>query len=251
MKLWPWVIAALLLTQSPLRAAGIECKRATSKAEATICGSPSLLTMDATLNQYYGSVRAAAHGPLRPALVAGQRRWLSARNRECADSECLATRMRERIAVLGALASRVSDANPTLLDLTSVWLVGNWRTGSPTPVDLQSASDLPSAGDILTFNAGEICSAGKCAPFGLEPQTLAKGPGRETWPKALGVSPDTPFYLAYIDGKAAYGLVPTQDGTLLAVTPGCAPVGTPCGIIRQIWRAEGPQAKLIRQSAAP
>ena len=251
MKLWPWVIAALLLTQSPLRAAGIDCKRAASKADVAICGSPALLTMDATLNQFFGVVRAATHGPLQSALVAGQRRWLDARDRACADSECLATRMRDRIAVLGALASRVSDANPTLLDLTAVWLVGNWRTGSPTPVELQSASDLPSADAILTFDAWEICLAGKCASFGLEPQTLAKGPGRETWPKTLGVPPDTPFYLAYIDGKAAYGLVPAPDGTLLAVTPGCARAGNPCGIVRQVWRAEGPHAKLVRQSAAP
>lgn len=251
MRIGICVIIALLLMGSPPRAAGIDCGHAASNADKAVCGSPALRSMDAELNRLYWIVREATAPTPRSALIAGERKWVSDRDHNCTDVACLTQRLRERVAVLGALAARVSDANPTLQDLTAVWLIGNWRIGPTVPADWQPASDLPAADGTLTFRSGEICEAGKCASFGLEPQKLADGPGREGLAKALGVAADTPFYLAYINGKAAYGLVPTPSGKLLAVTPGCAPSGSPCGPIHQAWRAKGATATLVRGSAAP
>ena len=243
-------VAALLIASTSLGAAGLDCRQVAVTAEKAICASPNLRAIDSELNRLYGIVRNAA-GTLRPALVASQRAWVSARDHDCTDAACLAPRLRDRVALLGALSARVSDVNPTLPDLTAVWLSGTWRPETPEPPNLRGASDLPPADTSLLFHPGEMCVDGRCAPFGLEPQALTDGPGRDHLPAALGIASDTPFYLAYIDGKATYGLVPMPNGSLLAVSPGCAPAGSPCGTVRQVWRGDSADAALIRRPAAP
>lgn len=251
MRLGLVAAAVLWACAMPRPGLALDCGKAALPTERTICGRADLRGLDAELNRLYGIVRHAVGPSLRAPLLEGQRRWLAGRDRDCTAAACLTPLMQQRVAALGALAARVSDANPTLPDLDPVWLEGDWRTGGAAPAGMLPVSDLPSADTSLTFRSGALCVAKMCASFGLEPQKLADGPGREELPKTLGVSSDTSFLLAYIGGKAAYGLVPMPDGTLLAITPGCAPTGSPCGTVRQIWRAGGPTAALIRRSIAP
>jgi uncharacterized protein YecT (DUF1311 family) len=245
-------LAACLLLMLPMAAsaAGADCRHSTSGAERIICATPALRAADTEMNALYATVRAALRKPLDTALHDGQRIWLRARDHDCADAACLAARIADRRAILAALAARISEANPTLQDVTAVWLEGIWRIDPPTPASLQQAVSLPGAGETLSFRPGELCRAGSCGDFGLEPQTLADGPGREGIPAQLGLSPATPFYLAYIDGKAAYGLVASPTGGIIALTQGCAPAGTSCTIVRQTWRPDPGAALHVATAAA-
>ena len=107
-------------------------------------------------------------------------------------------------------------------------------------------STRPVASAIATRTA-EICIAGSCAPFGLEPKTL--GDVSDKLPGLLALPRSSPAYAVFINGKAAYSLASTADGALVAVTDGCDAAGQNCTFVRQAWRAAGPGAAVHRQSA--
>lgn len=242
-------LVALILAAIPAAAGGINCAAAKSPADRTICASPELRAADFSLATHYDIIRRALTKPLAATLVAGQQAWLAARDRDCAASACLSARIDQRDAVLAALAARVSESNPSLPDLTAVWIEGSWRADVVMPPDIQPASDLPEPGSILTLASGRLCIGGDCTTFGLEPQKLEDGPGRQTLPNMLKLSPAVSFYLVYLNGKAAYGLVPVAGGAWLAISPGCDRWGKACQFAHQTWQPIDPVGRLHRESA--
>lgn len=240
--------AATILGAGHAMAAGIDCRAARSQGERTICADPVLRAADAKLSRDYAIVRRAAQPKaLAASLVASQRAWLVMRDRDCAAADCLKARIDRRDAVLAALAARVSADNPSLLDLTAVWISGSYTAGEVTPAGRSPSAHLPQTGQVVTFEPHEICIAASCATIGLEPTTLAAV--SQVLPTRLALPPESPAYTAFVGGKAAYTLVPAPDGDLIAVTDGCDAKGEACTVLNQRWRSARAHGIVHVQSA--
>lgn len=79
--------AALLALSSP--ALALDCGKASTKLERAVCGDKRLKAADAAMGQAYAQILKAAAGDaeIRDMLVAGQRRWVAARDQRLAGPE--------------------------------------------------------------------------------------------------------------------------------------------------------------------
>ena len=79
--------AALLALASP--ALALDCGKASTRLEHAICGDKTLKAADAAMGQAYAQILKAAAGDaeIRDMLVAGQKRWLAARDQRLAGPE--------------------------------------------------------------------------------------------------------------------------------------------------------------------
>jgi uncharacterized protein YecT (DUF1311 family) len=82
-------------------AAGIDCTKATTPVEKTICADPGLRQADADVAGAFAAALAASPDPA--ALRADQRQWLATRN-ACPDAACLKACLAERSQRLATLA---------------------------------------------------------------------------------------------------------------------------------------------------
>lgn len=90
----------------PLPADGpsFDCTKASQRIEYLICDTPELSKLDRTLSAVYKSAMTAA-GPNKDRLQRQQRAWRTSTRDICADTACVATAVRERIALLRAIAA--------------------------------------------------------------------------------------------------------------------------------------------------
>lgn len=88
----------LILTQTPIQAAGFNCAKAGTVIEKSICADPELSRLDDRLNAAFKA--ASAGTPDGSALNYDQHHWLKAVRNRCSDVDCLVTVYQERIAVL-------------------------------------------------------------------------------------------------------------------------------------------------------
>jgi uncharacterized protein YecT (DUF1311 family) len=236
-----------------VRAEGTDCAKATTSTERTICANPELRHLDMEMAGDFGDVLAATQGAARRALLAQQRTWLKARDQSCRDGtpDCLTASYRTRLAAMAALTACISAGNPTLLDVVAVALLGTWKIdgylvpGAPGRVvsDADRPRYLPKPGTTVTGQPGQLCSQdGDCQPFGLDRQTLGAAAEGGTWLAALHLPPSTPFYVSYLSGKSDYGLIPRQDGSLLAQFLLCDKTYTSCLAAFQVWTPASPDA---------
>jgi uncharacterized protein len=242
------VLLALCAASSPAaRAQGIDCAKAGSRIERAICADPELKRRDAAVAADFRDAVDATQGQIRQALIAQQRSWLRMRDRECHDGavDCLLASYGTRLAALDALTARISTGNPSLLNVTSVALLGRWKVDGylDDVSDTDRPSDLPPSGTTLTARPGMLCRQDDdCLPFGLDLQALGAVPNSASWSSELHLPPSTPFYVAYLSGKSAYGLIPRPDGSLLAQFIRCDAAHTRCGPAFQIWTPASPDA---------
>lgn len=151
-----------------------------------------------------------------------------------------------------ALAARISNDNPTLLDAEATVLVGRWTVG---PVDVPGGdakgllldSDLPDPGTQITARVGELCFP-DCHAFGLEPHPLQGSNSDTAAAKALGLKAGAKAWLAYMDGRAAWLIVSTDNGPVI-VTNACAADGEHCTSV--LVRPQGLAAAQFRDIGSP
>ena len=247
------VFGALLLLLLPVAAHAIDCGKARSAVERGICSDPHLTQLDQELGQYYADALDATQGATRQTLRNQQRRWVAERDRNCRSgaAACLLPLYEARRDALKALTARVSSGNPMLSDVTAVALLGTWTVDGYLPAsnpalavdDSTKPPELPASGTTLTGRPGELCDAsGACRTFGLDRQSLQATMDGDTVAATLHLSPDTPFYVAYLSGKAVFGLIPLPDGSLLAQFNVCNAGQTICGAAWQKWLPTGPEA---------
>lgn len=239
----------LALAAVPAKAGGIDCAKARTATERSVCGDPELRKLDASVAADFADALAATQGATRQALLGQQRRWLSQRDHGCKgdDAACLRASYQARFDALEALTARVSPGNPTLSDVTAVALLGSWKIGDDVvpgaPDQRVPATELPAflpkPGSMIIGQPGKLCSGnGECLPFGLDRQTLGMATGTE----ALHLPAATPYYVAYLSGKSAYGLIPRGDGSLLAQFQACDKTYTSCTNAFQVWTPASPDA---------
>ena len=95
------VLLLLAFVSGPARAGGIDCAKARTAVEKTICADPRLLAADAAVAEAFAAAVAASPEPAT--ARAEQRAWLETRN-ACPDAACLGQRLAERRAALTAAA---------------------------------------------------------------------------------------------------------------------------------------------------
>ncbi|WP_428562134.1 MAG: DUF1176 domain-containing protein [Solidesulfovibrio sp. DCME] len=83
------------------KAAGLDCAKAATAVEKTICADPALRAGDAAMAETFADLLGAVPEADKPAVRAQQREWLASRN-ACSDATCLAARQAERLAALQA-----------------------------------------------------------------------------------------------------------------------------------------------------
>ncbi len=109
-------LAALLLlpglAPSLAGASGLDCAKAATTVEKTICADPALRAGDSAMADAFADLLRAVPEADKPAVRAAQRQWLTARN-ACPDAACLAARQAERLAALNAA---MADTRQRYLD---------------------------------------------------------------------------------------------------------------------------------------
>ncbi|WP_108812520.1 TIR domain-containing protein [Sphingorhabdus sp. Alg231-15] len=81
-----------------------DCTKASQRVEFLICNTPQLAKLDRTLSSVYKDAMSAA-GPNAPRLQRQQRAWRTETRDRCPDTACVATAVRERLAILRAIAA--------------------------------------------------------------------------------------------------------------------------------------------------
>lgn len=81
-----------------------DCAKASQRVEFLICNTPELAKLDRTLSTVYKSAMTAA-GPNASRLQRQQRAWRTGTRDRCPDTACVATVVRERLAILRAIAA--------------------------------------------------------------------------------------------------------------------------------------------------
>ena len=109
------LLAGSLLALASLRIASalpIDCNKAASKNERTVCADPFLLQTDARLDTLYDiSSRLVAMGE-RGDLVDSQRAWVKERESCGTDTNCIRAAYAKRAAVFEAILQRVASHGP-------------------------------------------------------------------------------------------------------------------------------------------
>ncbi|MEW5684534.1 MAG: lysozyme inhibitor LprI family protein [Pseudomonadota bacterium] len=95
-RAFPWIVLALATAATP--AAALDCARARSTVEKTICAKPDLLALDARLGRLYG--RALEESQDSETVRVMQRDWLTRRD-QCRDATCIEAAYQDRAHLLG------------------------------------------------------------------------------------------------------------------------------------------------------
>lgn len=103
---------------NPTLAAGLDCTKAASNVEKMICATPTLSTLDGTLNRFYSWALADAYAVDKGKISAEQKNWIRQARDVCNSVDCLTDTYDGRIEELATVkigeeraASYVS--NPT------------------------------------------------------------------------------------------------------------------------------------------
>ncbi len=151
----------------PVMAQGINCSKARSPQEKTICGSPGLLALDHQVAVAYADAvgRQPTRGAqLRQELIA----WLRQRDAACADlagmNACLTRQLSDRLASLMPPATAAAPPAPAPAPTATAAPPNTTQTVQPQPVAPPADQAIPSASnptaaagrlDVATLPASE------------------------------------------------------------------------------------------------
>ncbi len=143
--------SSALLATSAVTAASFDCDKASTKGERIVCADTALSDLDEQLASIYrqalGLAQAGASEP-----KSSQRTWLKRRN-ACADSSCIATACRERIAELEDAIGQ---------DLSAEHIVGTYKRRDPD----FSEEIAPAEITIRSLPDGRVAVAGEALWIG-------------------------------------------------------------------------------------
>lgn len=231
-------------------AAEINCKRPVSLTERVLCNQPDLAQLKAKVWSIQAETHRAALPQVRKRLDRQQAEFASGLSTCGGDAPCIQARLTRRLAILQALSARVSESNPRLPDATSVALVGKWRAGPLRSLNPEKPAGprtlengVPDPEAEITGVPGQIC-APECDAFGLEPGRLDGSAEGRALARALGINKSGKSYLAYVNGRASFTIVPMSDGRLAALMTACGPQLQDCAPAMQEWFPGGAGAIL-------
>jgi uncharacterized protein len=105
-------VAAASLTLSARAASPIDCAKATTQTEKTICGTPSLLQADARMTAYYEIAIQFVGMGVRGDLGDSQQAFPAMRNKCGVDKACILAAYKKQTARLEAVIANVKTHGP-------------------------------------------------------------------------------------------------------------------------------------------
>jgi uncharacterized protein len=109
------VVLSLLAASLPARAADyapVDCSKASSPAERTICQSYPLGQAEARMATLFGAVTSLVAMGQRGDIGDAQRKWLKERNACGDDSACISRAYQSRITALSAALDAIASRGP-------------------------------------------------------------------------------------------------------------------------------------------
>ncbi len=258
MHVWGTVIAGCVwLGSAPDTASALDCSRAATPIDKTLCREPDLTRLDAALNRLYAGLRPQLTAKAQTQLLAQQRAWLAERDQVCAtgNADCLRKRYWARMDDLQSLTAAAQVSDEKLSEATPVVVKGAWKAaavqdslgpGHASAADVQqslSHADLPALGALVHATPGQICvSPGECDTIGFTRTTMGKLLGGNVIGPSLGLSLSAKV-LAGNNGAKQSGqltLVPREDGSVWAIFGLCEPHAHHCRNAVEVWTPLGP-----------
>jgi uncharacterized protein YecT (DUF1311 family) len=113
MRVHRLAFVVMLVATLPSAAHAIDCARASSPTEHTICDDPTLIRADAAMSRAYSAILKAAPDPeIHAMLVTSQKRWIAAREKSFGSTERTgkaSLRAAQRFFVLDATEGRTKS----------------------------------------------------------------------------------------------------------------------------------------------
>ena len=201
----------LFLAFTGTKVGALDCQRASSAIEQTLCTQPDLVKLDAEMNKVYERLRPTLTPKARAVVVAQQRAWVADRNRLCAngDAGCLRKEYETRLEYLSALDAASNTSDKPWSDLHPLVVTGSWRAtalhdpggkgskDSDLPSSLSSA-ELPAIGELVSTAPGKFCEQGSdCGRIAWKRTTLTKEHGWEAIHRVLGIPEDASVLIGH------------------------------------------------------
>ncbi len=244
-----------------LMASALDCSRATTPIDKTLCHQPDLTRLDAALNRLYASLRPQLTAKAQTQLLAQQRAWLAERDHACAtgDADCLRKRYWARMDDFQALSAAAQVSDGKLDDATPVVVKGAWKAaavqdslggGHASAADVQqslSHADLPALGALVHATPGQICvTPGGCDTIGWTRTTMMKIFGGDVIGPSLGLRLTAKVLMGNNGAKQSQQLtlVPRDDGSVWAIFGLCEPYAHHCRNAAEVWTPLGPNTTL-------
>ena len=248
-------LSIVLLTLAILSAGpalALDCRRAATAVEVTICRDPKLLQLDRNVDDAYRQARAAAVGAARLSLLDEQRGWIQTRDNLCrrADANCLQSSYTVRLAQLRGPdgTAQAHGADPVKVvhaALSGTWRIAFVKTTIPNaaidPASLHQAlggADLPPIGSTIQAAKEQLCSADQpCEHMTWSATTLERVDGGSRIAQVLSLP------LAHRAYSGSTGsvqsnliLIPDRDRNLLAYFLLCKSGQKDCSVAFEVWQ---------------
>lgn len=207
--------ACILLPIQNIFATGMDCTKASTPVEKTVCADPELYRLDTHMGWLYRGL-ANANPKTRPELKTAQRLWLSTRDQCAEDKSCLSLRYTERLAALKTQWTETVAYTPDEVDRQVSedlrrTIERKRRVNAEFPLERTLEELAIKAGTTSFSNVSEDDNALGEAHF---PTTIPKGVTKDEW-KALTASQvegagefgNTSYSLMDLDGDGARDLV--------------------------------------------
>ncbi|MGF6210148.1 lysozyme inhibitor LprI family protein [Pseudomonas frederiksbergensis] len=205
---------ALLATPHAL-ATGMDCTKAASTVEKTICANPALYELDTQMGSVYRGV-IDANPQVKSNLKTAQRLWLKTRD-QCAENvDCLDQRYRERLQILleqrnEAAANQPAGSVKLMLDDVRQAILTASKTDAEFPLERALHTLAIKTGTTSFSNEADNGNAFEEAHF---PKKMPEGVTQDEW-RALttskvagaGENGNTSYMLIDLDGDGLRDLV--------------------------------------------
>ncbi len=243
------------LLLSAATASALDCGRAVSPIEKTICSQADLAHLDADMNDMYTRLRPQLTPKARGELLMQQRAWLAERDRLCAtgDADCLRREYGLRMDQLAALDAAAGATDGQLKDLNLLVVKGAWKaidihdpagtsqTTHPDTRDVRESlkrADLPPVGSLVNAGPGKVCFlANACDPMAWTRTALAQVDGAEAISRVLGLSQSAQVLVGNSGAKQSplLLLVPRSNGSFWAIFILCVASAHDCHYAAEVW----------------
>ena len=237
-------------------ASALNCERATSPAQKTICRDASLTRADSDLNEAYQRLVHSLTPKARSEVVTQQRAWLSERDRVCTsgDPNCLRKQYGNRLDQLAALNAASEAADGQLTSLNPLVVTGTWkatavqdpdRAGKTKDSDVRdslSFEDLPPLGALVNASPGKVCVQGQeCRTIAWTRTTLGKVEGGSRFSQDLSLPLSVQVLLGNpgTNNSPSPLLVPRDNGVVWVIFGLCAPNAHDCRNAVEVWTRVG------------
>ncbi|QKV63039.1 DUF1311 domain-containing protein [Pseudomonas sp. 43A] len=241
------VSACALLFFQQAMAAGMDCAKAVTAVEKTICANTGLYELDTQMGEVYRDLFKASNEG-QPELKRTQRLWLKVRNQCAEDSTCLEQSYRDRLKLLQTQQISVVAHQPTGIDKQAMEDLQQSFLGASKGANREVAVERVLAS--LVIDTGETSFAGDLDKDNPSEQThfpknMPKDVTADEWQALIASNIDG----AAETGQTSYSLLDMNgDGQRDLIVQTYAG-GTGMFTYVETWRRDG--ERFVKRTAEP